>query len=106
MLDMKKLLTKLLKNQPRMVSQTYTVPALSAGTRGYWTIPITTPFPDGATVTNVFPTSGSVSGLTGLQLTPITVNVTASKLYVEYYSPAAIVGNTYIITFHIWYIIT
>lgn len=104
MLDVKKLLAKIISNQPRRITHTFTVPALSAGAKGYWTISLGETLPTGAAVMNVWHASGSVAGLTGLQITPI--NASGSNLYVEYYAPTAITGDTYNITFHVWYVIT
>lgn len=104
MLDIKALLKKMLQNQVVRTSvKAFTVPTLSAGARGYWTITLNDTIPTGARIVGVFHSSGSVSGLNGLQMTPI--NASGSSLYVEYHAPAAISGNTYTINFAVSYMV-
>lgn len=97
MLNVKKVLTKITDRCVRRDEVTFTVPALSAGAKGYWTIPLTIT-PMGFIVAIQWWTS-NIAASGGLQLTPVYIG--GGNLYVAYYAPTAIPANTINGTFFI-----
>lgn len=97
MLNVKKMLTKITDRCVRRDEVTFTVPALSAGAKGYWTIPLTTT-PSGFIVAIQWWT-GNIAVSGGLQVTPVAIG--NNNLYVCYYAPTAISANSVNGTFYI-----
>ena len=70
----------------------FSVPALSAGASGYWTIPHGLNITDvNAKTKTVRTRTASVSGFSGLQVTVVGLN--DINIYVEYYAPTAITAG-------------
>lgn len=88
MLNVKKLLTKLSDRTLIRTTDSFTVPALSAGAKGYWTIPVSAT----GIVTSVLLTTSNIAVSGGLQLTYVAAS--SGTLYVNYYAPTAISANT------------
>ena len=100
MLNVKALLSKLVNRSIRWTDISYTVPSLSAGAKGYWTIPISLPQ---CYVMDVFAYSRNIAASGGLQLTPIFID--ATDLYMNYYAPTAISANAVKMTIRVVYAI-
>ena len=99
MLNVKKLLGHILARSIHYKDITYTVPALSAGAKGYWNIPID--LPSGYVISSFVNTS-TIAATGGLQVTQIFINGT--NLYLNYYAPTAISANAVRMTIRISYI--
>ena len=99
MLDVKKLLTKILNRLVKREEVTFTVPAVSAGAKGYWTVPIT--ISSTAMIVAIQWWTGNVAASGGLQVTPVAIG--NNNLYVCYYAPTAISANTVKGTFYVSY---
>ena len=99
----KTLISKLLQRQTRRTSKAFTVPALSAGAKGYWTIgPLD--IQAGAHIVSMFAWTSNIAAAGGLQLTPCFVGGgSPPNLYVWYYAPTAISANAVNLTFYITY---
>ena len=66
-----------------------TISSMAAGSKGYWSIPIS--IPSNYTFLSAFCRSMMISSSNGLQLTPIFC--AEGNLYVNYYAPGAISSN-------------
>lgn len=93
--------TSKIRREIKRITQTYSLSALSAGDNGFIEITFDNPPSiNGNHVVSMTITSGSVSPLTGLQLTPMQYTSTG-KMYVQYYAPRATTATT--ITAVVWY---
>lgn len=81
----------------KAVSTTYSVPALSAGASGYWTIPLSLT----GTYRLITAHSSNIYNSKGLQLTPI--HYSSGNAYINYYAPQAVTVNSVTITITVWY---
>ena len=99
MLDVKKLLTKILNRLVKREEVTFTVPALSAGAKGYWTVPISFTISGYLIAVQWWTSNIAASG--GLQVSPVAMG--NGYLYVCYYAPSAISANAVKGTFYVSY---
>ena len=76
-------------------STTYSVPTLSAGASGYWTIPLTV----NGTYKLITAYTNNIYNSQGLQLTP--VHYSSGNVYINYYAPKAI-SNTVTLSITVW----
>lgn len=75
----------------------YSVPALSAGASGYWTIPVDVT----GQIVSVLALCSLIAKTGGLQITPI--YITDSYLYINYYAPSAITAGQVTLNIHVVY---
>lgn len=99
MLDVKKLLTKVLERLLVRYERTYVLPAVSAGARGYWNLSIS--IPANAIIASVQTFTSQIAASNAVQITPIYVN--ATNVCLNYYAPAAIPANTVTLRIYISY---
>lgn len=100
MLKVKTLLTKLISGMPHRINKAFTVPALTAGASGYWTIPISG-LQSGALIDSLYWRTSNIAAQNGLQVTPCYVDT--NNLYATYYAPKAVSANSVSGTFYVVY---
>lgn len=84
----------LLKNMFKRVTTSLSVPTMSAGAKGYFSVDIT--IPTGYKAVNVIIRTGQVATSNGLQLTPIyghDLTTGSQTLRINYHAPAAITAS-------------
>lgn len=93
--------TSTIRREIKRITQAYSLPAKSAGDSGFIEITFDNPPSiNGNHVVSMAITSGSMSPLAGLQMTPMQYTSTG-KMYVQYYAPKATTTTT--ITAVVWY---